>query len=125
MSPGKPGAQDCAALLPQSRMPSRPGRRVFLLQAEGVLVSVHAPWKILYPPPRKPPQSRQGLSQTHRTQRRLFFPEARSSPRGHRSQDWWASFWQLRALGRVEHPTDKVRATCMSEGRGRGAGRNT
>lgn len=50
MLPGKPGAQDCAALLPQSRMPSRPGRRVFLLQAEGVLVSVHAPWKVLYPP---------------------------------------------------------------------------
>lgn len=108
--------------LPQSRMPSRLGRRVFLLQAERVLVSVHAPWKVLSP--RKPLQSRQGLSQTHRTRRRLFFPEAQSSPRGRHSQGWWAGFWRLRALGRAEHPLDKIRATCKSEGRGRGAGRN-
>lgn len=41
--------------------------------------------------------------------RRLFFPEARSSPRGRRSQGWWAGFWPLRAVGRGERPTDKVR----------------
>ena len=99
--------------LPQSRMPSRLGRRVFLLQAERLLVSVHAPWKVLSPC--KPLQSRQGLSQTHRTRRRLFFPEAWSSPRGHCSQGWWAGFWRLIPWTR-SGPRARARAVAVGQG---------
>lgn len=64
--PGKPGAQDCAvphppsppSPPPQSRMPSRLCRHVFLLQAEGLLLSVHGPLEGLLPPQTTTKQAR-------------------------------------------------------------------